>query len=183
MPCCAEAALRPARGDRGDRDENQEAERRKKRDRIARRRSAHRTAAPCGTATSRPPAPTRIAGSDDDREWHAGCASRESRRAIEHAQVHDRGGEGDAGRLGARRLLAAEALGERLGDGGRAVGAADHAPWRWSRARSPNNAVGDITEERKAGDEHDHQPQLAAGSTRRAARSGRWAGTAAPRRR
>ena len=56
-------------------------------------------------------------------------------------------------------VLAAEPLRERLGDRGRAVRAADQRSGDGAMALA-EDAVGDIAEEREAGDEHDHQPQL-----------------------
>ena len=56
-------------------------------------------------------------------------------------------------------FVAAEPLRERLGDRGRAVGAADQRGGDGPVALA-ENAVGDIAEEREAGDEHDHQPQF-----------------------
>ena len=61
--------------------------------------------------------------------------------------------------FGAARLFRSEPLGKRLGHRGRAVGAADQGGGDGPVALA-ENAVGDIAEERKAGDQHDHQPQL-----------------------
>ena len=95
---------------------------------------------------------------DDDRERdeHAG---REDADQQQDAQVHDRRRKRDSGIFGAALALAAEALGERLGDRGRAVGAADQRGGDGPVALA-EDAVGDIAEEREAGDQHDHQPQF-----------------------
>ena len=96
-------------------------------------------------------------GKDDERErqQHAGCQHADQQH---HAQVHDRRRERDSGGLGAAHPLASEPLRERLGDSGRAVGAADQR----GRDRSvafAEDAVRDIAEERESGDQHDHQPE------------------------
>ena len=139
-------------------------------------------AAPCDRATSRRPRRPSSPAAMIDRE--SGSATRVARIATSTMTRRYMTAVASAIPAGSApaRLRCSEPLGERLGDRGRAVGAADHRGGDGPVALA-ENAVGDIAEEREAGDEHDHQPQLAAGSTRRAGRSGRWAGTAAPRRR
>ena len=177
----AEAALRPARGDRRDGDEREEAERRQHRDRVAGRRRPVAASAPCDTATSRRAAPTSSAGTTRPR-----TASRTRGARIATSTMTRRYMTAVASAIPAGSAppasCRAEPLGERLGDRGRAIGAADQRGGDGAVARA-ENAVGDIAEKGKAGDQHHHQPQLLRVPRAVGARSGRWAGTAGPRRR
>ena len=159
-----------------------EAERRHQRDRIAGRRSAHRIWAPCDRARSPRPRRPTSAG----RMQHARTASSTRVASTPISSRTRRYMTAVASAIPAFSApplrLAAEPLRERLGDRGRAVGAADQ---RGGDGPVPlaEDAVGDIAEEREAGDQHDHQPQLLRVPRAERAVMAARAGTAGPRRR